>query len=117
MERGINERDHGLADFMVLLAVVVLGLVAWVCLSDATSPARWKVFFQFMPAVVFALAALTRHPSWAMAFRFLTGGWVVVAPFILGFADISLAVRADLAIGVLVIMASLPRRPALPEVR
>jgi hypothetical protein len=28
---------------------------------------------------VLALAALTRNPDWAVAIRFLTGGWLIAA--------------------------------------
>ena len=29
--------------------------------------------------VLLALAALTRNPDWAVAIRFLTGGWLIAA--------------------------------------
>ena len=113
----MSEREQGLADFMVLLAVVGLGFLTWTSVSEATNVARWKTFLQFIPAVVFALAALTRHLRWALAFRFLTGAWVVVTTFIVSFPDIGLGACANSILGGAVVMASLPWRLALPAAR
>jgi hypothetical protein len=64
IDRSTSERDQELADFIVLTATVGLGLVTWISLSDTTTLSRWTMFSQFIPAAVFALAALTRHPRW-----------------------------------------------------
>jgi hypothetical protein len=64
--------------------------------------------------VLLALAALTRQPHWAIAMRFLSGGWMIAAPFLLKFSDIAPALRAYLAIGVLLAtMASISGASAL----
>jgi hypothetical protein len=59
------------------------------------------------PAVLFALAALTRDARWAMIFRLLTGGWILAAPYLLGLWQAEPAIRASQALGALVLLAGI----------
>lgn len=104
---GFGERRHGTADMTVLLAVVLLALGTWSVLADA-GVAVWKLSVTVGGAVLLGLAGLTRHPSWAAAIRCLTGTWIVVAPYLLGFADVGAAVRVCWGIGTLVVMTTVP---------
>lgn len=103
----LGERQHSAADLVVLLAVICLALVTWSSLSDAGDGSLWKAYVSVLVAVLFALAALTRHPSWAVLIRFLAGGWMLAAPYLLKFADIAPTRWAYLAIGASTVTAAL----------
>ena len=96
-----GERHDSVADIVMLLAVVCLALVTWSYLGDAASVPVWKPYASVALAVLLTLAALTRRPHWAISMRFLSGGWIIAAPYLLKFADIAPALWAYLAIGVL----------------
>ncbi len=104
MQQSIAERRHGIADLVVLLAIVGLALAIWVSPVATLDAARWKLFLEVLPAVLLALAALTRHPGWAMAFRLLTGGWIATGPLLLGLSDLQ---RAALAIAVVIFVVAM----------
>jgi hypothetical protein len=70
-------------------------------LGEAASVSLWKSYASVALAVLLALAALTRQPHWAIAMRFLSGCWMIAAPYLLNFSDIAPALWAYLAIGVL----------------
>jgi hypothetical protein len=92
-----GERHHSAADIVMVLAVVCLALATWSYLGGAASVPLWKPYASVALAVVLTLAALTRQPHW----RFLSGGWMIAAPYLLKFSDIAPALWAYLAIGVL----------------
>ena len=96
-----GERHHSVADVVTVLAVVCLALVTWSYLGDTARVPLWKPYASVALAVLLTLAALTRHPHWAISMRFLSGGWMIAAPYLLKFADIAPALWAYLAIGVL----------------
>jgi hypothetical protein len=91
-----GERHHSVADVVTVLAVVCLALVTWSYLGDTARVPLWKPYASVALAVLLTLAALTRHPHWAISMRFLSGGWMIAAPYLLKFA-----LWAYLAIGVL----------------
>jgi hypothetical protein len=96
-----GERHDSVADVVVVLAAVCLALVTWSYLGDAASVPLWKPYASVALIVLLTLAALTRQPHWAISMRFLTGGWMIAAPYLLKFADIAPALWAYLTIGVL----------------
>ncbi len=103
-----KDREHGAVDLLVLLATVCLALATWAYLADTSSVPPWKAFVSVAITVLLALAALTRNLDWAMAIRFLTGGWLIAAPFVLGFDDVAPALWSYLVIGTLVATAATP---------
>jgi hypothetical protein len=96
-----GERHHSVTDVVMVLAVVCLALVTWSYLGDAASVPLWKPYASVALAMLLTLAAMTRQPHWAISMRFLTGVWIIAAPYLLKFADIAPALSAYLAIGVL----------------
>jgi len=104
-----GDRNHGVADVVTLLAVVCLALATWSCLANGASVPLWKAFASIALAGLLGHAALTRQPHWATLMRFLTAAWMIAAPYLLGFADIPSALRANMAIGaMLMATASIP---------
>jgi hypothetical protein len=110
-----GERHHSVADVVMVLAVVCLALVTWSYLGDTASVPLWKPYASIALAILLTLAALTRQPHWAISMRFLSGGWMIAAPYLLKFAEIAPALCwAYLAIGVLIAtMASISGAYAL----
>jgi hypothetical protein len=107
---GFGDRNHRIADVVMLLAVVCLAIATWSCLGDGASVPPWKAFAGVALAGLLALASLTRHPHWAISMRFLTAAWLIAAPYLLSFAQIPSAFRAYMAIGALLMAtASIPR--------
>jgi hypothetical protein len=96
-----GERHHSVTDVVMVLAVVCLAFVTWSYLGDAASVPLWKPYASVALAMLLTLAAMTRQPHWAISMRFLTGVWIIAAPYLLKFADIAPALSAYLAIGVL----------------
>ena len=103
-----KDREHSVVDLLVLLATVCLALATWGYLADTSSVPPWKASISVVITVLLALAALTRNQDWAMAIRFLTGGWLIAAPFVLRFYDIAPALWSYLVIGTLVAAAATP---------
>lgn len=99
----LGERNHGVADVVMLLAVVCLALATWSYLGDAATLPLWRSYASVALAGLLALAALTRQPHWATSMRFLTGAWTIAAPYLLEFAHIAPAFRAYMAIGALLL--------------
>jgi hypothetical protein len=85
-----------------------LALATWAYLADTSSVPPWKAFVSVVITVLLALAALTRNPDLAVAIRFLTGGWLIAAPFALKFDDVAPALWSYLVIGTLVAAAASP---------
>jgi len=111
---GLGDRNHRVADVVMLLAVVCLAIATWSCLGAGASVPPWKAFAGVALAGLLALASLTRHPHWAICMRVLTAAWLIAAPYLLNFADIPSAFRAYMAIGALLMaMASIPRASGL----
>jgi len=78
-------RVHRIPDFLLLLSVVCLALATWAGLSRAAAVPLWRPYFVVSVTIFFALAALTRHPYWAVSMRAAMGAWIIAAPWMLGF--------------------------------
>jgi hypothetical protein len=102
-----GDREHSIADLMLLLAAVGLALGTWSCL-DASSVPVWKSYTGVVITWLLVLAALTRNLNWVLFTRLLTGGWLVAAPFLLGFGAVTPARWIYLAIGFAVMTLAVP---------
>lgn len=118
---GTWETKYRLTDLVLLLAAVCLALSTWAWLSGSAGVPLWKPYLSVFATFFLALAALTRHPLWSASIRLLASGWIIAAPWLLGFADIASAQRTYLAIGALIAAMSIPgaagiftRRASLP---
>jgi hypothetical protein len=110
---GFREREHGIADLVMLLAIVFLAVLAWSCLSDAAIVPLWKLYISIAVSWVLALATLTRRLDWSASIRFLTGGWIIAAPYLLNFSNMPQERWAYLAIGMTITIISIPGVAAL----
>jgi hypothetical protein len=108
MPEGNWAKEHRVTDILMLLGIVFLALTTWSCVSASTGIPLWKSYISILAALFLALAALTRHPNWAASIRLITGGWIIAAPYLLGFADITPAPRIYLTIGAVIAASSIP---------
>jgi SPW repeat len=105
---GVREREHGVVDIVMVLAIVSLALFTWSYFSGAGNVSLWKLYTGIAIAWFLALAALTRHPHRSASIRLLAGGWMIAAPYLLNFTDIAPARWSYVAIGTIVTVMGLP---------
>jgi hypothetical protein len=94
-----GDRQHSIADLLILLSTVALAVATWSSLSGAAGVAVWKSVTGVAVTLLLALGALTRNPNWAAAIRVLTGLWLIAAPYLLDFNDMAPALRIYLTVG------------------
>jgi len=78
------EKDHGIADSLMLLATLCVAVVTWSYLAKNSTAPLWKFNVGIGVTSLFALAGLTRHACWANTIKLLMGIWTMIAPFMLG---------------------------------
>jgi hypothetical protein len=102
-----GERDRGVADAVMLLATLSVGVGTWSCLAKISAVPLWRFYCGVGLTFVLALAGLTRRERWADAIRFLMGIWTIIFPFILGLPNAP-AIWMCLTIGILLTALSIP---------
>ena len=104
----LGEQAHGVADLAVLLSVVSVALVTRAGLADSAIVPTWRPAMAVAVSLVLAPAAVTRHPRRSAAMRFVTGGWMAAAPFLLRFAVVAPVVWVWLGVGLVLMVVSVP---------
>jgi hypothetical protein len=100
------ERDHGIADGVMLLSTLCVAVVTWNYLPRISALPMWKFYCGVGVTFVLALASLTRRARWADTFKFLMGIWTIIVPFALGLTEAEAALWIYLTTGIL--LAALP---------
>lgn len=103
-----EERDHGVADGVMLLASLSMSVATWSYLANISTTPPWKFYGGVGLTLFFALAGLTRRAGWADVIRFLMGIWIITTPFLLGVTVNASALWICLATGVLLTALSVP---------
>jgi hypothetical protein len=103
-----EERNHGVADGVMLLTSLCVAVATWGHLADVSTAPRWKFYSGVGLTFFFALAGLTRRAIWADAIRFLMGIWTITTPFLLGLTMSASALLSYLTMGVLLTALSVP---------
>jgi hypothetical protein len=68
-----EERDHGVADGVMLLTSLCVAVATWSYLVDSSPAPTWKLYSGVGLTFFLALAGLTRRAGWADAMRLLMG--------------------------------------------
>ena len=97
---------HRVIDIALLICVVGLAVATWAAISQADGISAWKPCFGVSATIFFALAALTPHAPGATAARLLMSGWLMIAPWLLAFADLPIARWSHLITGSLIAVLS-----------
>jgi hypothetical protein len=84
-----SERDHGIADGVMLLSTLCAAFVTWRYLANISAGPLWKFYCGVGLTFVLALAGLTRRARWADSIRLLMGIWTIIAPFMLGLTEVA----------------------------
>jgi hypothetical protein len=103
-----EERDHGVADGVMLLTSLCVAVATWSYLVDSSTAPTWKLYSGVGLTFFLALAGLTRRAGWADAMRFLMGIWTIMLPFLLGVTMNAAALWICLTMGVLLTGLSVP---------
>lgn len=70
--------------------------------AEAPAMAVWNPVIIGLAVIVFAVAVLTRPQQWEAWVMLILGAWLVLAPFVLGFAGIAAALWNHVILGLLV---------------
>jgi hypothetical protein len=103
-----GERDHGVADGLMLLTGVSVALATWSYFANLSTAPVWKSYGGVGLTYFLACAGLTRRAGWADAIRFMMGIWIITMPFLFGLAISAWALWICLTMGVLLIAVSVP---------
>lgn len=100
---------HRAIDIAVLLSVVGLAIATWIAISHTDRTATWTPCFAVSATIFLALAAATPDATWAATVRLVMSVWLMMAPWLLAFADLPLARWSHVITGSLIALLSAPR--------
>jgi hypothetical protein len=93
-------------DWINLALATLLFLSPWALgFADHLTAARTAWASGIVIAFI-ALAAIVEFAEWEEWINLLLGLWLIIAPWVLGFAGVALAMRAHVALGVLIALFS-----------
>lgn len=93
-------------DWANLVLAVLLFISPWVLAFGAEQYASWNAWISAAVIAALAIGALSFFQEWEEWLNLVAGIWVVVSPWILGFAAITNAMWAHVVIGLLVAAAA-----------
>jgi hypothetical protein len=99
---------HHAVDIAMLMCVAGLAVATWAAMSHAGRVSAWQPCFGISATIFLALAALTPQMQWAATVRLAMSGWIILAPWLLAFADLPLARWSHLIVGTLIATLSAP---------
>jgi hypothetical protein len=91
-----------LQDWINLVLAACLFIAPWVLGYTEEPMAAWTSFISAIVVGGVALAAIVAFTEWEEWLSFALGIWVVLAPWVLGFTGVTLAVWTHVILGVLV---------------
>ena len=98
-------RGHA-QDWINLVCAVLLFISPWILAFSGDATATRAAWITGVVVAVFAVAALVQFAEWEEWISALLGLWMIVAPWIVGFASIGVAVAAFVVLGIVVVAAS-----------
>jgi len=101
------KRDHA-TDLVLLVCVVVLAIATWAAISGADRVVAWEHCLAVSVTMFLALAAVTPHQACAIAMRLAISGWLMAAPWLLDFAQMTAARWAYWIAGSIIAALSAP---------
>lgn len=93
-------------DIANIVLAAVLFISPWVLAFSAEQSASWNAWISAAVIAVLAIGALSFFQEWEEWLNLIAGIWVVVSPWILGFAAITNAMWTHVVIGLLVAAAA-----------
>jgi hypothetical protein len=93
-------------DWVNLACAVLLFISPWVLRFSGDDMAARAAWITGVVVAIFAVAALVRFAEWEEWISLLLGVWMIVAPWVVGFSAIGVAVAAFVVLGIVVALAS-----------
>lgn len=94
-------------DWASLASAVLLFLSPWALrFADANAAAR-TAWISAVVIAIFSISAIVQFKEWEEWVAMVLGVWLLVAPWIVGFAMVSYAVTAFVVFGIVILVASL----------
>lgn len=93
-------------DWINLICAVLLFISPWILAFSGDVMATRAAWISGVVVAIFAVAALVQFAEWEEWVSALLGLWMILAPWIVGFASVGVAVAAFVVLGVVVLAAS-----------
>ncbi|MCW2242522.1 SPW repeat protein [Azospirillum canadense] len=101
-----DRKDNGIVDLVTLLLGAALFLGPWLYGFADQATASWNAWITGAVMVALAAAAIFAFAEWEEWVNLVVGLWAVVAPWALGFAGHSSAMRTHVVVGLAVAVLS-----------
>ena len=93
-------------DWINLVCAVLLFVSPWILAFSGDVTATRAAWITGVVVAIFAVAALAQFAEWEEWVSLLLGVWMIVAPWVVGFSTVGLAVAAFVVLGIVVLAAS-----------
>jgi hypothetical protein len=93
-------------DWVNLVCAVLLFISPWILAFSGDVTATRAAWISGVVVAIFAVAALVQFAEWEEWVSALLGLWMILAPWIVGFARVGVAVAAFVVLGIVVLAAS-----------
>jgi SPW repeat len=93
-------------DWANLVCAVLLFISPWILAFSGDVTAMRAAWITGVVVAIFAVAALVQFAEWEEWASALLGLWMIVAPWVVGFATVGVAVAAFVVLGLVVLVAS-----------
>ena len=93
-------------DWVALVCAVLLFVAPWILGFSGDVAATRAAWITGVVVALFAAAALVQFAEWEEWVNGLLGVWMIVAPWIVGFATVGVAVAAFVVLGIVVLAAA-----------
>ena len=93
-------------DWINLVCAVLLFISPWILAFSGDVTATRAAWISGVVVAIFAVAALVQFAEWEEWVSLLLGVWMIVAPWVLGFSSVGVAVAAFVVLGLVVAIAS-----------
>lgn len=112
------DQKSGWQDWANIVLAVLLFITPWVFQftgsaegggiieTTAVSAAAWNAWVSALVVAALAVAALLRFAEWEEWLNVAAGIWLVVSPWLLGFASLAAAMWSAVALGALIAISS-----------
>jgi len=93
-------------DWVNLVCAVLLFISPWILAFSGDVTATRAAWITGVVVAIFAVAALVQFAEWEEWISALLGLWMIVAPWVVGFSTVGVAVAAFVVLGLVVACAS-----------
>jgi len=94
-------------DWVNLACGVLLFISPWVLRFSGDMMATRSAWITGVVVAIFAVAALVQFAEWEEWISLLLGVWMIVAPWVVSFSTVGVAVAAFVILGIVVALASM----------